>query len=144
MMIRRGLTLLEVLASLVLLAMLTAACVPLLQRAMRVLHDCQASDSRIDIQFTQLVDKAIAEPATFGITDWSFVDSITIAWPEDQAREPILVQVIKAIQPGQQPESEKLLLGNWLQFQSNGVRAYRWVGITRSESNERPGSGVSQ
>ncbi len=142
---RRGLTLLEVLASAVLLAVLAAACVPILAAAMRDLEDVQPP-----FEYGELVEfveslvaqgadgalghswSAIADPTEHGGSghatqqppdqvSFAGADVTEIPWPAERAdRPPVRVRRLRP-----EPDARH----GWLVFSAGSWTACRWVEI---------------
>ena len=128
MMLRRGLTLLEVLASTVLLTMLASACLPLLRQAMDDLR--QMDEPFALIELTQLVEMFLADPAAFGVeSPPSERDELHLPWPEQSNRSPVVVHRLSA-EAGPHDHA-------WLSFTSEGQRIFRWVAI-KDEQESQP------
>ncbi len=138
---RRGLTLLEVLASAVLLAVLAAACVPLLAAAMRDLED-----ERPPFEYGELVefvDSLVAQGADVGPGHASSASEgaahsqeqawfagtaeaeTEVPWPAEQAdRPPVRVRRLRA-----EPDARH----GWLVFSAGAWTVCRWVEIRDEE-----------
>ncbi|MHC4414373.1 MAG: type II secretion system protein [Planctomycetota bacterium] len=133
---RRGLTLVEVLASTVLLAILAATCMPLLRQAMRVLHEPESSFEMFDV--SQFADRFIVHPGPGGIKLLSEGDQLELPWPEHPDRAPITVRRMTA---GETDTGRA-----WLTFSCEGRSVSRWVAVERSEDEgqEDKGSGSGE
>ncbi len=118
MMRRRGLTLLEVLASTVLLTMLAWACVPLLRKAM---NDLRRPDEPFAlVELTQLAELFLTDPPAFGVESLpSQLDELHLPWPEQPDRSPVIVHRLSA-EAGPHDHA-------WVSFTSQGQRIFRWI-----------------
>ena len=127
MMRRRGLTLLEVLASTVLLTMLAWACVPLLRKAM---SDLRQSDEPLAlVELTQLAGLFLADPAAFGVESLpSEQDELHLPWPEQSDRSPVKVRRMSS-------DAEPLDHA-WLSFTNESQHIFRWIGIEDEQESE--------
>ena len=124
---RRGLTLLEVLASTVLLTMLAWACVPLLRQAMNDLRQMNEPFSLLEL--TQLAEVFLADPSAFGVeSPPSELDELHLPWPEHPDRLPVIVHRLSA---GVEPLDHA-----WLSFRSEGQRIFRWIAIEDEQESE--------
>lgn len=120
MMRHRGLTLLEVLASTVLLTMLAWACVPLLRQAMNDLR--QPDEPFALVELTQLAELFLADPAAFGVESLpSQVDELHLPWPEQSDRTPVIVHRLST-DAGPHDHA-------WVSFTSGEQRIFRWITI---------------
>lgn len=127
MMRRRGLTLLEVLASTVLLTMLAWACVPLLRQAMTDLR--QTDDPFALVELTQLAEMFLVDPSAFGVVALpSPGDELHLPWPEQSDITPVIVHRLSA---DTEPHDHA-----WLSFTSEGQRIFRWLAIKDEQEFE--------
>ena len=122
----RGLTLVEVLAATVLLAILAATCMPLLQRAMRALETIKQPFELLEL--AQFADSLLADPSAFGVEAPSQLAELQLSWPEQPDRSLITVRRLSA----SDPESDHA----WLTFSCGGRAVYRWVPL-EPEPEER-------
>ncbi len=124
---RRGLTLLEVLASAVLLAVLAAACVPLLAAAMRDLEEAQPPFEYGEL--VEFVDSVLAEGSLNAIE----ADESEIQWPATGGDRPsVRVRRLMA-----EPDARHA----WLVFSADPWAVCRWVEIPDEErSGQESGS----
>ena len=106
----RGLTLVEVLAATVLLAILAATCMPLLQRAMRALQTTKPPFELLEL--AQFADSLLADPSAFGVEAPSQLAELQALWPEHPDRSLITVRQLSA----SDPESDHA----WLAFSCGG------------------------
>ena len=125
-MSRRGLTLIEVLASIVILTMLAVVCMPMLQAAET---SSQAQlDERLLVDLGNLADALIESPREFGIDDLSAIDTIELAWPEiiiidEPTRDPVSLQ-LRCVGDG-----EGGIAHAWAIFRTEGgIAICRWIG----------------
>ena len=129
MMRRRGLTLLEVLASTVLLTMLASACLPLLRQAM---SDLRPTDEPFAlVELTQLAELFLADPPAFGVESLeSQSDELHLSWPEQPDRSPVTVRRLSVDAP---PPDHV-----WVSFSCQGQRIFRWLAV---EADDARGPG---
>ena len=127
MMRRRGLTLLEVLASTVLLTMLAGACVPLLRKAM---NDLRRPDEPFAlVELTQLAELFLTDPPAFGVESLpSQLDELHLPWPERPGWSPVTVRRWHADTP---PRDHA-----WLSFSCEGQRIFRWLAVEAEGKTE--------
>ncbi len=127
MMCRRGLTLLEVLASTVLLTMLAGACVPLLRKAM---NDLRRPDEPFAlVELTQLAELFLIDPPAFGVESLpSQLDELHLPWPERPGRSPVTVRRLSTDAP---PHDHA-----WLSFSCEGQRIFRWLAVEAEGETE--------
>ncbi len=124
---RRGLTLLEVLASTVLLTMLASACLPLLRQAMSDLR--QTDEPFALVELTQLAELFLADPSAFGVESLpSPLDELHLPWPERPGRSPVTVRRWRADAP---PPDHA-----WLSFSCEGQRIFRWLAVEAERESE--------
>lgn len=130
MMRRRGLTLLEVLASTVLLTMLASACLPLLRQAM---SDLRRTDEPFAlVELTQLAELFLADPSAFGVESLPLpLDELHLPWPERPGRSPVTVhRWIADTAPPPPPDHA------WLSFSCEGQRIFRWLAVEAERESE--------
>ena len=140
----RGLTLVEVLASLVLLSVLTAACVPLLQRAAHITTGDVSHDARIRFELATLAGAAINDPAHFGLPDWSTIDSTLIPWIDHLDRDPVAVaRIPDSTGIEKNPDDPHRLNGHWLKFTCEGRSLFRWIAGDKSPESIESTKGRS-
>lgn len=126
-MTRRGLTLVEVLAATVLLAAMAAACMPLMQRAMR---DLEGTPPQFDLhELSEVADALVATPGVFGVEDLTGVEQAQVAWPEDAGRPIIAITRL--------PAGEEKPDHAWLSVTCGGWQVYRWIPIEHDEEEEQ-------
>ena len=127
---RRGLTLLEVLASTVLLTMLASACLPLLRQAMRDLRPTDEPFALVEL--TQLAERFLADPSAFGVESLpSQLDELHLPWPERPDRSPVTVRRLTADAPPPPPHDHA-----WLSFSCEGQRIFRWLAVEAEPDSE--------
>ncbi len=114
---RRGLTLLEVLAATVLLAVLAGACVPILRHAARAMNTPSASSDLREL--AALADAFVEGPGEFGIAPDSMPLEFELDWPESPDRVPVRVRILTA----DAPDAEDL----WLAFATDEWFVLRWM-----------------
>ncbi len=125
---RRGLTLAEVLAATVLLAILAATCMPLLQRSMRALQTTKPPFELLEL--AQFADSLLADPSAFGVEAPSQLAELQLPWPEQPDRSLITVRRLSA----SDPESDHAGLA----FSCGGRAIYRWVPLEREPEERVP------
>ena len=125
---RRALTLVEVLAATVLLAMLAAACMPLLQRAMRGLDEPDAPFNPLEL--SQLAASLLADASAFSVESPYQQDELQLPWPEHPQRPPVTVRRLMA----QDVESDHA----WLAFSSGKTFIFRWVPVDHNAQEPVP------
>ena len=116
---RRALTLVEVLAATVLLAMLAAVCMPLLQGAMRALDEPETPFNPAEL--SQLADSFLADASAFSAKSPSEQDELHFPWPEHPQRPLVTVRRLTA----QDAEADH----TWLAFSSSDTVIFRWVPV---------------
>ncbi len=124
----RGLTLVEVLAATVLLAILAATCMPLFQRAMRALQTTKPPFELLEL--AQSADSVLADPSAFGVEAPAQLAELQLPWPEHHDRPLITVRRLSAFDS----ESDHA----WLTFSCGGQTVYRWVPLEREPENRIP------
>ncbi len=90
---RHGLTLVEVLASTVLLTLVAATCMPLLRQAMRGLREPATPFELLEL--VEFADAFVADPAAFGFDEIQPVDGeaqLESPWPQDPDRPAVAVR----------------------------------------------------
>lgn len=132
---RRGLTLIEVLASTALLTLIAVACVPLLGQALKSLD--QESESQ-DIDLAKIADELLANPAKFGLDADQLAElqeETELVLPPDlqladaDSPTPGHVEVTAMCLRAADPQTEH----GWLVIRAAGQRAYRWLKIPKDE-----------
>ncbi len=115
---RRGLTLVEVLTATVLMAILVAACVPILRQATVALD---APRRPVAIRpLASLADQFVAEPSAFGPDSAMTERSFEIQWPDVVAERPsVLVQHLE--------HDDQAVGHGWLVFTCDGASVVRWL-----------------
>ncbi|MCH8314449.1 MAG: type II secretion system protein [Planctomycetes bacterium] len=127
---RRGLTLLEVLASTVLLTMLASACLPLLRQAMSDLR--QTDEPFALVELTQLAELFLADPSAFGVESLPLEsDELHLPWPERPGRSPVTVRRWRADTPPPPPHDHA-----WVSFSCEGQRIFRWLAVETERESE--------
>lgn len=126
----RGLTLLEVLASTVLLTLLATACLPLLRQAM---SDLRPTDEPFAlVELTQLAELFLADPPAFGFESLpSQLDELHLPWPERPGRSPVTVHRWIADTPPPPPHDHA-----WLSFSCEGQTIFRWLAAEAEPESE--------
>lgn len=143
-----GMTLLEVLIATAILAMVTAACLPVISQVMTLLRHDKLPDAVVDIVDLGIVaDAFVSSPATFGwkekplhqIERWEFQWPVAVgaggaggtggAGDDEVAFRPaIRVQAIA--RRGGDASADHL----WLHFECDDVGVCRWVAIPEHDS----------
>ena len=116
---RRGLTLVEVLAATVLLAVMAAVCTPLLRQSMRALD--QAPVPFAPHELAAVADTVAADPGRYGAEGVEEITDQEIPWPDEPERPPITLRLI--VPEG--PETDHA----WLALTCGGVTVHRWINI---------------
>ena len=116
-MCRRGLTLVEVLASTVLLALIAAACTPLLRQATRLM--CDPGHSFELFELSRLADALISDPTAFGLESVHGQSNFEVAWSDQPDRSAVAVRLLTA-------DTEDVDHA-WLTFACDGWVVSRWV-----------------
>ena len=128
MRLRRALTLVEVLAATVLLAMLAAACMPLLQRAMRGLDEPDAPFNPLEL--SQLADSFLGDPSAFSVESPSEQDALQLPWPEHPEHPLVIVRRLTA----RDADADH----TWLAFSSGKTFIFRWVPVDHDAQEPVP------
>lgn len=114
----RGLTLVEILTATVLMAILVAACVPILRRASQALDE---PDRPIAIlQLATLADGFLADPDAFGPESAGTEDSFEIQWPPANTDRPSVL--VQRLEPADPADGRR-----WLVFSCDGASVVRWL-----------------
>jgi len=125
---RRALTLVEVLASVVILTMLTVACLPLLRDAA---HGLERTEPDAELfELSRLADEVVEDPEAFGIGALESVEQVQISWPEEPGREPVDVSRLQA----QSDEVRDAPDHCWLVFRCGGRETLRYLPMSETES----------
>ncbi len=127
---RRGLTLLEVLASTLLLALLAATVVPVLRQAMSAAH--QAPPSFDLLELTQFAEAYVAEALQQDERENKaeappHEPSAQVPWPDKPQRPPVTVRRLSAASP----EADH----QWVVLSCDGWVVARWVPIEHVEED---------
>ena len=123
---RRAFTLVETLAAAAILAVMAAACAPLLAQAMRAADDPaeQAPGDWDALDLGRLADRIAEDPAAFGIDPTGPVDAL-VGWPEATGRPAVHVSRLDA--EGEDGTEDGGSTGAWLAMRCDGRIAVRWV-----------------
>lgn len=109
---RRGLTLIELLASVVMLAAMAAACVPVLQRANELLRGVEGGD--VDpVELGLVVDELVGDATA------ELLDGTELLWPDAASSPPIVARALYA--------RDADATHDWVVFEAGGAAVYRWV-----------------
>lgn len=138
---RRGLTLLEVLLAAALLSLLAVACIPLIQKSLRVLDSDRGTLHAGELSL--IVDQMMQEPAAFGL-EADLVQQVQqhgpvhIAWPDDSHRAPITVHALapQRVPAGIDESDEPPTTGLWLTFACERTCVSRWINTTQERQGE--------
>jgi prepilin-type N-terminal cleavage/methylation domain-containing protein len=125
---RRGLTLIEVLAATVLIAMIAAVCVPVMRSASAAL---EPQDREIEVaELSLLIDQWLAEeaPPAFSRED---VFEGQILWPDHPTRPPVDVRLLLS--------RDSALHHGWLLLQCESFDLLRWVPLAPPDQEEGGG-----
>ena len=114
-----GLTLVEVLASTVLLTLLAATCVPLLRQAMRALHETEPPVKLSEL--VQFAEGFSAGLAGFEPESLSEQDYLELPWPEEPDRPAITVRRLIA--------DDEDAGHTWLTFTCDRWTVSRWIAV---------------
>ena len=116
----RGLTLIEVLASILILSLLAATCVPMLRDSMRALR--HTADAAIYLtELSGLADDVMDNPAPFGIEAWELTTEQTLPWPDQPDRSSVEVAVLRT--------TDAQIDHVWVLFEWEEHRVSRWAPI---------------
>lgn len=124
----RGLTLVEILAATVLMAIVAGVCVPLLRQATRALDDRAAPFEMTELG--QVADAVLADATAFGVDSASLDAGTSIEWPEHPQLPPITAYGLSCDDPA--------IAHRWLVFSSGGWVVYRWMEIEAQEEDAIP------
>ena len=86
MIVRRAMSLIEVLAATALLAIIAAACVPMLQRAATVRSTHSNEPSITTRELAEAADEILADPSIVGLDQWPEAEQFQIRWPPPERR----------------------------------------------------------
>lgn len=117
--LRNGLTLIELVAALALLAVIVTASLPVLQRAATSLH---ATGPTVVIErLGALADRIVTTPDEFDIDSFKTIERIEVSWPADMLDAPpggqVVVEVLRC------DESDH----GWLRVSVDHVATARWL-----------------
>lgn len=126
---RRGFTLVETLAAAALLAVMAAACLPLIAQAARAVEevDPPMGGEWDGIDLGALADEVAAHPDRFGI-DPASPGGATVEWTEHPERPAVQVSRL---------EGPADAAGAWLRFDCDGRIALRWIRLEPKPTEER-------
>jgi len=125
---RRGLTLLEVLAATVLLAMIGSACAPVIAQALRHCHESPPTTT--DFELNNLADQFIESPGAREMSgqNTSTPDaSMELSKPGENPGDQITVNICSA--NARQINADH----QWLIFECNGRSVCRWMPLTAGD-----------
>ena len=123
---RRGLTLIEVLASIVILTMLAVTCVPLLRQA----AGARPIESSIDLlELSRFADAVLEEPTAHGIESFENVQDMELSWPDDSQRAPARLVRLEAEPTDDENPPDHV----WLIFDVGDLQVLRYVVIERDK-----------
>ena len=129
-----GLTLVEVLASTVLLALMASVCVPLLQGSIRALRP--ATTSVPVVELAALADAFVLAPGSFGdeTLDLGTLEMMSLGWPDDPDRPEITVTRLAPAESDVEDDEDPTRLEYvWLAFTCADVTLWRWVAIAEED-----------
>jgi len=131
----RGLTLVEVLISTALLAVLASACLPLIARATRLLHESSSSKNDQPPEFDlaelgELADAVITNPKEFGLDELPVSGEFTVMWNDKPGRSPVQVRILEAVGDGAAVDHQ------WLELRCQGLTVHRWRHIEVPDEDE--------
>lgn len=116
---RRAMTLVEVLASLVLLTLLAGASASMLRSAAQAMPREEDSGA---FELAALADAVLADPVAHGIdTPLHELTSLDIPWPDHPARPPARLRVLRS----DEPEADHA----WLVLEWDGAAVSRWLAL---------------
>ena len=140
MNVHRGLTLLEVLIATALLAVMAAACVPVMAQAMRALaFDDSEHELEID-DLARFADALLVNPESFGLKGpHELLDSreAQLEWPADLLpgrSAPIVPVQVRVLRNADASEADHA----WLVFECDGVVVHRWLEIPAPKEVANP------
>ena len=125
---RHALTLLEVLAATVLLTLLAATCLPMLQRATRLLDQPEVPFDYSEL--ARLADSILADPEIFGLSGLPSEGEAAIGWPESPDRPMVVIRVLSA----QDTSSDHV----WLRFSCDQASVHRWIPVRDQSKDTTP------
>ena len=118
---RRGLTLIEVLASTVMLTMIAATCVPLLRQAMEAAREPDRSIDLADL--AEFADRLVADPDA--MESLGHESQLELPWPDLPDRPPVVITRFDAAGGDTNGEVDH----TWLTFTCDGWSVSRWFAI---------------
>jgi prepilin-type N-terminal cleavage/methylation domain-containing protein len=135
----RGLTLLEVLIATALLAMMAAACVPVMAQAMRALQSHAIARQNEAIDLAQFADTVLQRPDLIGLKDSKELLDTSgreASWPSEEFPQqshapPVKISVLRA------PEDTDAKHA-WLVFECDEVLVHRWLPLPATEDTIAP------
>lgn len=141
---RHGLTLVEVLASAVLLAVIATASLPVLRASMTQL-DAARSSARADFGLEELAtaaDFALADPAMLGVASTDEVtEEVEIPWPDHPERPPIVIRRLGTSTSQTKADSDDAAIPAaeyiWFEFVCAGWMVYRLVPVQPAAEEEQ-------
>jgi prepilin-type N-terminal cleavage/methylation domain-containing protein len=134
---RRAMTLIELLASLVLLSLVASVCVPIFQQSSRLLRleTANSALSELHADLSRLASDLIAEPKRFGIENDLLEGHKAIPWPDGTHASAV---VIEPIAQTRNFKDQSKTVGGWIRFSCEACEVYRWVRVSETQ-----GSGQS-
>ena len=121
---RRGLTLVEVLASTVLLTLIAATCVPVLRQAMDAAREPTRSIDLVDL--AELADQLAGDPDALG--PLGAEGQLELPWPDQPDHPAVLISRLESAGGDEVDHA-------WLTFNCDGWSVTRWIVI---ESDAAP------
>jgi len=120
---RSGLTLIELVAALALLAMIVTVSLPIIQGAAAALQSTSQSISVEDLGL--VADRVMSDPKAFRIESLGAIENTKIEWPEDVTpnppSDPIVLEVVR------NEESQHA----WVRFSVGKVVTMRWLALEK-------------
>lgn len=126
----RGLTLVEVLISAALLAVLASACVPVVARAMSLIAHAQPSSTQwkeatsFRLELADVADRLMTEPQAFGLDELPEAGDFSVPWPDHPERGLIRIRVLESSSGEKDPKDEWLVIEG--SDGSTAVIVHRW------------------
>lgn len=135
---RRGVTLIEVLIATAILAMATAAAIPLVHGVTSTIRSTPSSRAGV-ADLARLADTVVGTPGKFGISAGASLPS-TVQWPEGRARDAVTISVLQSGEEQRQlsraslhPEvgagRNAVATGAWILFRDGDRFAIRWLDV---------------
>ena len=138
----RGLTLLETLIATAILAMIAAACVPVIARAMVLLGPSSATPNKSTVQMADLslvADAFMNDPSAFGIDRKALpeLEAFQIAWPEDDSAHPAPSTDVVEVKVQRATDAE--VKHAWIAFNCEDLVVLRWLALPERDPHDSQG-----